>query len=43
MKLEESLLNATDNKQFKECIKVLKEAIEKGEISKDLFTSKQLA
>ncbi|MDY0404690.1 HNH endonuclease [Virgibacillus sp. 179-BFC.A HS] len=43
MKLEKDLFKTTDNKQFKECTKELKEAIEMGEVSKDLFTSKQLA
>ena len=32
-----------DTDQFRECTKLVKEAIEKGEISKELFTKKQLA
>ncbi|AYV70485.1 hypothetical protein C2H98_02270 [Niallia circulans] len=43
LKLQENLFRATDDKQFKICTGILKEAIEKGEVSKDLFTPKQLA
>lgn len=43
MKLEKGLFKATDDKQFKESTKELKEAIEKGAVSRGLFTSKQLA
>ncbi|MCL9634963.1 pre-toxin TG domain-containing protein [Bacillus zanthoxyli] len=42
MKLKESLFKATDDRQFKECTGLLKEAIGHEEISKDIFTSKQL-
>ncbi|MBT2216285.1 HNH endonuclease [Virgibacillus dakarensis] len=42
LKLKESLFKATDDTQFKECTIMLKRAIEKGEVSKDLFTAKQL-
>jgi len=43
LKLQVNLFKATDDKQFKECTGILKEAIEKGEVSKDVFTPKQLA
>lgn len=42
LKLKESLFKATDDAQFKECTRLLKEAIEQGKISKDMFTPKQL-
>ncbi|WP_419881018.1 T7SS effector LXG polymorphic toxin [Peribacillus sp. B-H-3] len=42
LKLQENLFKATDDAQFKECTKLLNEAIDQGELSKELFTSKQL-
>lgn len=42
LKLKESLFKTTDDTQFKECTGLLKEAIEQGKISKDIFTPKQL-
>ncbi|MFP7174501.1 HNH endonuclease [Priestia filamentosa] len=41
--LREDLFIARDPDQFGSCTNALKEAIDKGEISKDLFTEKQLA
>jgi len=42
LKLNVDLYKATDETQFKKCTSLLKEAIEQGNISKDIFTSKQL-
>ncbi|WP_231478667.1 HNH endonuclease [Virgibacillus halodenitrificans] len=42
MKLKGSMFKAIDDTQFKECTGLLKEAIEQGEISKSIFTPKQL-
>ncbi len=42
LKLKESLFKATDETQFRECTRLLNEAIEQGKISKDLFTLKQV-
>ncbi|MEH7028798.1 HNH endonuclease [Bacillus wiedmannii] len=43
LKLEKDFYVMKDTDQFRECTKLVKEAIEKGEISKELFTKKQLA
>ncbi|UKS64957.1 HNH endonuclease [Rossellomorea marisflavi] len=43
LKLQENLFIASDDKQFKVCTGILKEAIEKGDVSRELFTAKQLA
>lgn len=43
LKLDKNLFKAADDKQFKECTRMIKEAIDKGKISKDIFTPKQLA
>ncbi|OFD36330.1 hypothetical protein BWGOE2_54710 [Bacillus mycoides] len=43
LKLEKDFYIMKDTDQFKECTKMVKEAIEKGKIPKDLFTQKQLA
>lgn len=42
LKLNEDLYKVSDETQFKKCTSLLKEAIEQGNISKDIFTSKQL-
>lgn len=42
LKLEKDLFIATDNKQFTECTRLLKEAIDRADIPKDMFTPKQL-
>nr|WP_198140400.1 HNH endonuclease [Bacillus thuringiensis] len=41
-KLDKGMFIASDDKQFKFCTKALKEAIEKGDIPKEIFTEKQL-
>ena len=41
-KLDKEMFKTSDDKQFKLCTKVLKEAIEQGDISKEIFTTKQL-
>ena len=38
LKLEKDFYVMKDTDQFRECTKLVKEAIEKGEISKELFT-----
>ncbi|EEM16347.1 MULTISPECIES: HNH endonuclease [Bacillus] len=43
LKLKGDILNGSDEKLFSTCTHELREAIENNEISKDLFTSKQLA
>lgn len=43
LKLEKDFYVMKDTDQFRECTKLVKEAIENGEISKELFTKKQLA
>lgn len=37
LKLKENLFKASDDKQFKECNRILNEAIEKGEIPRDFL------
>lgn len=40
MRLDKILYIKPDDIQFKECTQMLKEAIEKGEIPKEIFTPK---
>ncbi|MFB6468426.1 HNH endonuclease [Cytobacillus sp. Hz8] len=42
LKLDERYYVMKDTSQFKECTRILKEAIEKGEVSRGLFTPEQL-
>ena len=42
LKLDEGYYVMKDTNQFKEGTRILKEAIEKGEVSRDLFTPQQL-
>ncbi|MEH6848535.1 MULTISPECIES: HNH endonuclease [Bacillus] len=42
MRLDKSLYIKLDDMQFKACTQMLKEAIENGEIPKEIFTPKQL-
>ncbi|MED2709687.1 MULTISPECIES: HNH endonuclease [Bacillus cereus group] len=41
-RLDKGMFIASDDRQFKFCTKALKEAIEKGDIPKEIFTEKQL-
>ncbi|WP_245699701.1 HNH endonuclease [Paenibacillus glacialis] len=43
LKLDGSLFKGADDMQFKECTNALKKALDKGEISEEIFTPKQLA
>ncbi|WP_242168327.1 HNH endonuclease [Priestia koreensis] len=40
--LDKRMFKASDDRQFKLCTQALKESIEKGEISEEVFTTKQL-
>lgn len=42
VKLDEEYYVMKDTSQFKECTRILREAIEKGEVSRELFTPQQI-